>query len=160
MTLVAGTTEADLLPPGLKGNPYFLDPQFNPLYPEYLPVGGIQPDPAALMEIAAYYQTSAALSRPLVLMHTTGDPIVPEWHAWMYLQKAVQQGTLLKQVTYIPVNRYGHCNFTPAEMVIGFYTMVLRATFTPFTAAQIKEALPQAAWQAEFKQLKEKHVKE
>lgn len=151
MTLVPGTTLEEIATSN-KGNPYYLPTLTSPVYP-----AGFEPDPLALAEIADYYQTTAKLSIPMVIMHTSGDPIVPAWHATGYLQKAIAQRTLLRYVSYLPVERYGHCNFTPAEMVLGFYVMVLRATLQPFSATQIEAALPDAKWQAEFKQLKEKH---
>jgi pimeloyl-ACP methyl ester carboxylesterase len=151
MTLVPGTT-LEQLASSNAGNPYILPPMTSPVYPS-----GFEADPLALAEIAGAYQTTAGLSIPMVIMHTSGDPIVPAWHAAGYLRKAIAQHTLLKYVTYLPVDRYGHCNFTPAEMVLGFYVMVLRATLQPFSEAQIQAALPDAQWQAEFKQLKAKH---
>jgi hypothetical protein len=36
-------------------------------------------DPAALLEIGRYYETSGELKVPLVTLHTSGDPIVPYW---------------------------------------------------------------------------------
>jgi hypothetical protein len=151
LTLVPGTT-FDQLATSNAGSPYFLPPGTSPVYPL-----GFAPDPQALAEIAAFYQTSGSLSIPMVIMHTRGDPIVPAWHATAYLKKAFDQGSLLRYVTYLPVDRYGHCDFTPAEMVLGFYIMVLRATFQRFSEAQIQSALPDPGWQAEFKQLKAKH---
>ncbi len=152
MTLVPGLMLEDIQPPSTAGNPYFLSPMTSPVYP-----AGFEADPLALAEIGAFYQTSGKLSKPMVIMHTSGDPIVPAWHALGYLQKAIAQRTLLKYVTYLPIDRYGHCNFTPAEMVLGFYVMVLRATLQPFSDAQVQAALPDPRWQAEFKQLKEKN---
>lgn len=114
---------------------------------------GFQADPAALAAIQQYYQTSGILQRQLVIMHTTGDPIVPFKQSLLYFNKAVTNGSLSK-VTLIPISRYGHCAFTPTEIVFGFYVMVLRSTFMPFSAQQIKQALPAEADQMEFQKLK------
>jgi pimeloyl-ACP methyl ester carboxylesterase len=144
---VMATNEAKV---ELTGNPYGNSGIVNGI-----PVEAITADQSALNEIATNYQTSGKLSRQLVVMHTTGDPIVPFWHTTLYLKKAIKAGSLGK-LTLIPVSRYGHCNFTPAEAVFGFYVMVLRSTLQPFTAEQLKRALPEAAAQKEFRALKEK----
>jgi acetyl esterase/lipase len=122
-------------------------------------VGGVpvttQADPIALNEINTSYQTSGNLPRQLVVMHTTGDPIVPFWHVGLFTQKVLQSGSILK-LSVIPISRYGHCNFTPAEAVFGFYVMVLRSTLMPFSAQQIQQALPDAASREKFDHLKTK----
>jgi pimeloyl-ACP methyl ester carboxylesterase len=143
---VMATNEARM---ELAGNPYGNNGVVNGI-----PVEPVMADPAALAEILANYQTTGKLSRQLVVMHTTGDPIVPFWHTTLYLKKAIRTGSLRK-LSLIPVSRYGHCNFTPAEAVFGFYVMVLRSTLQPFTAAQVKRALPDLASQKEFQVLKQ-----
>jgi pimeloyl-ACP methyl ester carboxylesterase len=82
---------------------------------------------SALTEIANYYETSGALQRPLVTMHTTGDPIVPFWHQTFYTQKVFTNNP---NSPYLPIaiNRYGHCAFTLAEVVNGFGTLVFMST--------------------------------
>ncbi len=78
-------------------------------------------DPAALAQIDLH-QTSGALTRPLVTLHTTGDEIVPFWHQTLYGEKVptVSRGWL-KQFS---VNRYGHCNFSSLEIFIAFGALV------------------------------------
>lgn len=83
-------------------------------------------DPAAAAEISAHYQTSGVLLSPLVTLHTTGDPIVPYWHATQYRSKAWANGSFW-QHSHIPVLRYGHCNFTPVEVLVGFGVLVIKA---------------------------------
>ncbi len=94
----------------LGGNPYFnrangddwqniyksfpLDPTLNLAYP--LGVARFEADPAALANIQKYYQTQGSLSRPLVIMHTTGDPIVPFWHAQLYLKNLSRKVPLVR----------------------------------------------------------------
>jgi hypothetical protein len=148
-TLVPGTTLEEMRT-SPKGNPYYLPAGVSPVYPM-----GIQPDPMAMAAVELNYQTSGRLIRPLVVMHTSGDPIVPAWHADMYVQKALLQGTSPQKIKYIPIDRYGHCSFTPAEMVFAFNTMVKRGSMVPFTKAQIKAALPDATGQEAFNQLVE-----
>ncbi len=78
---------------------------------------------SALKEIATYYETSGLLMRPLVTMHTTGDPVVPFWHQEMYTTKVFGNNPLSPFVPIV-VERYGHCNFTIPEIVNGFGTVV------------------------------------
>lgn len=134
------------------GSPYYNNGAVNGVQVEQF-----TEDPAVVPEIAANYQTSGSLSRQLVVMHTTGDPIVPFWHALLYTQKVVKQGSLA-DYTLIPINRYGHCSFTPAEALLGFYIMVARSTLMPFTAAQVQQALPDQKAQEEFSRLKQEYA--
>jgi pimeloyl-ACP methyl ester carboxylesterase len=64
------------------------------------------------------YETSGVLSIPVVSLHTTGDDVVPFWHELLYLGKAdlLNRGGFIP----IPVQRYGHCNFTTAEVAGAF----------------------------------------
>ncbi len=83
-------------------------------------------DQSAWIEIEANYETTGNISIPLVLMHTTGDEVVPYWHQELYTQKLGQNANAL----YVPIeiDRYGHCNFTEEEVLTGFallYFMVL-----------------------------------
>lgn len=82
---------------------------------------------AALREIDRKYQTTGRLSRPLVTLHTTGDPIVPYWHEPLYWWKALFGGSALLH-TNLPVPRYGHCSFTVNEVLTGFALLVLKVT--------------------------------
>lgn len=149
MVLNPAVTPDLMLPPSTLGSPYENLAYINDWYPQ-----GLQRDPAALAEISAFYETSGVLKRQMVLMHTTGDPVIPFQQSLGYLQKAVKAGSLTK-VAYLPVQRYGHCNFTAPELVLGFYMMVFRSTLIPFSDAQIREALPEIQQQRDFKQLKE-----
>lgn len=69
--------------------------------------------PGALTALAPY-QTSGRPGVPLVTLHTTGDPIIPYWHEKLY---AIKSGG---SVPEIAVGRYGHCSFTPGEVVGAF----------------------------------------
>lgn len=81
----------------------------------------------ALDSIAASYQTTGQLARPLVTMHTTLDPIVPYMHEDLYALKIVANGS---QDNYfnIPIIGYGHCNFTIDELVGGVGRLVYMVT--------------------------------
>lgn len=76
-------------------------------------------DPAALAEIDAFYQTSGNLSVPLVTMHTELDQQVPYFHEELYRLKTLF-GSNPFMHTNFPVDRYGHCNFTEAEVLAAF----------------------------------------
>jgi pimeloyl-ACP methyl ester carboxylesterase len=81
-------------------------------------------DPAALAALDNY-QTSGLVHVPLILMHTSDDPVVPDWHMTKYMEKVQKLGT--RDVTPIRVNRYGHCAFSAAELLPAFITMVQQA---------------------------------
>ena len=90
------------------------------------PDGGVErirADQAALDEIEGHYQTSGELSVPLVTFHTTGDPVVPYWHASRYRGKTiVADNVALHQ--HFGIRRHGHCSFSPIEMVSAFQVLV------------------------------------
>ena len=107
----------------LRGQPFdnldyvYLDPFLNALAPRYAA------DKKALKTIEHKYETSGALKRPLVTMHTTGDPVVPYWHATKYAQKVSANDNGAPYLN-IPVASYGHCNFTTPEILNGFSWLV------------------------------------
>ena len=94
----------------------------------------------------AKLQTSARLRRPLVTMHTTGDPIVPVWHQSLYRSRLSFLGRLLH--TPFTINRYGHCNFTDAELLAGFAVLVLKVS--GYNLLVSNKVLPDPKAQAEF----------
>jgi len=79
----------------------------------------------ALAAIASGYQTTGKLEVPLVTLHTTGDNVVPYLHELIYLGKAAQQKSLGNLVS-LPVFRYGHCNFTKTDAIIGLGALLLK----------------------------------
>jgi hypothetical protein len=104
-------------------------------------------DPEALAEISASYQTSGQLISPLVNLHTIGDPVVPYWHANLYGLKVLQSGSI-RQYIHIPIFRYGHCNFKPAEVLFAFALMVYKST--GHFALDIEASLPEKQAQQEY----------
>jgi pimeloyl-ACP methyl ester carboxylesterase len=66
----------------------------------------------------AQYETNGNLRVPLVTLHTTADEVIPFWHELLYLPKVdlSARGRFLP----IPAFRYGHCNFTPNEVLTAF----------------------------------------
>lgn len=83
--------------------------------------------PAALQEIAANYETSGVLEKPLVTMQTTGDPIVPAWHQTLYGSKVTANNPFAPYFSYT-IPRYGHCTFTLDETLTAFGTLVYMST--------------------------------
>jgi len=81
-------------------------------------------EPAALSAMVPY-ETSGKIRRPTVTLHTTGDQIIPYFHELLYIGKAqtLSGGSFLP----IPVNRYGHCNFTTQEAVNSFLILLVMA---------------------------------
>lgn len=73
----------------------------------------------ALLEAKRYYTTSGDMTIPFVAMHTTGDYIVPFTQLISYRAK-VRRAGFLDNFTPFPVERYGHCYFTPEEVLYGF----------------------------------------
>lgn len=88
-------------------------------------------DPAARAAISSAYQSSGALSVPLITLHTTGDEVVPYWHVAAYQQKidAAGSGTLYE---HRRVDRFGHCNFTALEVQSAFAAVSERANSRSF----------------------------
>jgi pimeloyl-ACP methyl ester carboxylesterase len=85
-------------------------------------------DQAALDEVDAHYQTSGELTVPLVTLHTTGDPVVPYWHATRYLSKTIAAGHGDLHV-HFRVDRHGHCSFEMGEVLEAFAEMVAMAKY-------------------------------
>ena len=106
-------------------------------------------DPARVAKL----QTSARLRRPLVTIHTTGDPIVPIWHESLYRRRLDFFGRLLD--TPITVSRYGHCNFTDAEVLAAFAVLVLKTTGQDLLVSS--SLLPQQQARADFLHLARQH---
>jgi hypothetical protein len=72
------------------------------------------------------YETSGNLTKPLDIMHTSGDEIIPFWQATGYVGKVLTSGH--SGVTPIVIFRYGHCNFTASEVLATFGLLVLQVT--------------------------------
>ena len=103
--------------------------------------------------LLATLQTSARLRRPLVTMHTTGDPVVPIWHQQLYRSRL----PLFERLLHIPITirRYGHCNFTETEILAAFAVLVFRVSGVEL--APPPSVLPQPAARAEFEALVERY---
>jgi pimeloyl-ACP methyl ester carboxylesterase len=83
-------------------------------------------DPAALAAVSEF-ETSGHLTRPVVTLHTTGDPIVPVEQESLYAGKVSQAGATA-QLSQSAVTRYGHCAFQASELLGAFSTLVGKLT--------------------------------
>jgi pimeloyl-ACP methyl ester carboxylesterase len=70
------------------------------------------------------YETTGALTRPLIAPHTTGDEIIPIWHESLYFAKLAPGARFVP----MPIDRYGHCRFTPQELVTAFALLLLQTS--------------------------------
>jgi hypothetical protein len=71
------------------------------------------------------YETTGYITDPLVMMHTTLDPIQLIWNQTLYRLKVLAAGRTFYFAAY-PVPRYGHCEFTDTEVVLGLYRLILK----------------------------------
>jgi pimeloyl-ACP methyl ester carboxylesterase len=70
------------------------------------------------------YETTGDLQIPMVSLHTVADDVVPAWHELLHLAKVDAAPPRGKFLPY-PILRYGHCNFTTAE-ITGAFDVALR----------------------------------
>ncbi len=84
-------------------------------------------DKAATKEMKANYNTTGRLDHPLITMHTLKDQQIPYIHEFFYTLKTIASGDWLVRHLNIPIPRFGHCNFKPAEAVAGFAVMLFSA---------------------------------
>ena len=71
----------------------------------------------------SYYQTRGSLAIPLLTLHTTMDPDVPFFHEAAYA-KIVAAARTSKWLAQQSVQRYGHCNVSPAEVALTLSRLV------------------------------------
>ncbi len=82
---------------------------------------------SAVRQMKKFYNTSGDLAIPLITIHTLLDPQVPYFHEIFYNFKTIASGSFLTDHFNIPIDRYGHCNFTLDEALGGFALMLLYA---------------------------------
>ncbi len=104
----------------------------------------ITADPAALSSL---YQTSVPTGRlavPELDLHTIGDNLVPVQNENYYRDLVVRAGSgaLLRQAY---TESFGHCNFSPAELVAGVQAVMHRVTTGHWDDAATAASLEQAA---------------
>ena len=75
-------------------------------------------DPAAIASLEETSVPTGKLAVPQLTLHTTADPLVPVQHENVYADvvRRAAANSLLRQAF---VDRWGHCSFTPAELVAG-----------------------------------------
>ena len=75
-------------------------------------------DPDAIASLEETSVPTGKLDVPQLTLHTTADPLVPVQHEGAYADVVRRAGTnsMLRQAY---VDRWGHCSFTPAELVAG-----------------------------------------
>ncbi len=93
-------------------------------------------DPAARAELAAY-RTSGNPGVPLAALHTTGDPVVPFWQALFYRAKANVAGS--SRFTLLPIQRWGHCNFTLNDALVGLAVLLAQTGGAPAASTRSGE---------------------
>ena len=93
-------------------------------------------------------ETSGRLTRPLVTIHTTGDPIVPVWHEALYQEKIASNPASASFYSGSTVSRYGHCAFTAPEVLGAFALLVRKSTGQDLVLST--RVLPEPGSQAEF----------
>jgi pimeloyl-ACP methyl ester carboxylesterase len=111
---------------------------------------------AALNEIQQRYETTGRPGRPLVTIHTTGDEIVPYWHAQLYGLKTLLTGAVLKRHINLRIERYGHCNFTAGEALAAFAIMLVMAGVDDISG--VEAALSDSQNRATFRRLTREHL--
>ena len=104
----------------------------------------ITADPAALRSL---YRTSVPTGRlevPELDLHTIGDNLVPVQNENYYRQLVDRagRGDLLRQAY---TNSFGHCNFSPSELVAGVEAVVARVTTGRWGDVATAASLEQAA---------------
>lgn len=112
-------------------------------------------DAAALAAIQAGYQTTGKLAKPLVTLHNLEDPIVPYWHESQYWLRAALAGRL-GQLVQLPSLRYGHCNFSQAEVTFAL-GVLLAKTGGQTLSVTAEQALTTEEARQEYRELVRQH---
>jgi hypothetical protein len=87
----------------------------------------ITPDPAAVSSLEQTSVPTGHLSVPELDLHTIGDNLVPVTMENFYAKQVTEAGdrSLLRQAY---TSTFGHCNFSPAELVAGVLALSHRVT--------------------------------
>ena len=59
----------------------------------------------------------------MLTLHTTRDPAIPFSHETVFAATVAGAGRS-NLLTQVPIDRWGHCTFTPAEVQTAFGTFV------------------------------------
>jgi pimeloyl-ACP methyl ester carboxylesterase len=93
-------------------------------------IGRFAADAAAVATMSVDYETTGRLIRPLITMHTTGDPVVPYTQAEAYRTKIVAADNLVLH-RLITITAYGHCAFGTFDILNAFNQLVRMADTLP-----------------------------
>jgi hypothetical protein len=101
-------------------------------------------DPDAITSLEETSVPTGELEVPQLAMHTTADPLVPVQHESVYADVVRRAGSesLLRQAY---VDRWGHCTFTPAELVAGVEALRHRVETGRWDSVAQPQALQVAA---------------
>lgn len=86
----------------------------------------IQADGRARAYARRFYEPTGNLHVPLVTLHNLLDPVIPFAHETAY-SSLVAQKKRSNFLTVQPVTDYGHCEFSPQEVIQAFTLMVQQA---------------------------------
>jgi len=101
-------------------------------------------DPDAIASLEETSVPTGELDVPQLTLHTTADPLVPVQHESVYVDVVRRGGanSLLRQAY---VDRWGHCTFTPAELVAGVEALRLRVETGRWDSVAQPQALQASA---------------
>lgn len=80
-------------------------------------------DRKAQKYVKKFYQPTGKLRNPLVTMHNWNDPNVSFSHEEIYAQLVNEKG-YGHNLTVLPIPGFGHCNFTPLQVLKAFSLLV------------------------------------
>jgi hypothetical protein len=104
----------------------------------------IKADPAALRSLVGTSVPTGRLEVPELDLHTIGDNLVPVQNENFYrrlVDQAGDGGSLRQAYT----ESFGHCNFSPAELVAGVQALMHRVTTGHWDSVATAASLEQAA---------------
>jgi pimeloyl-ACP methyl ester carboxylesterase len=78
----------------------------------------------AAVRVAWQYRPSGRPDIPVVALHTTGDEVVPYRHLLTLFARTRVTGSTA--IDFYPIDRYGHCAFTPGELIGGLVRLLAR----------------------------------
>ncbi len=104
----------------------------------------IKADPAALRSLIVTSDPTGRLEVPELDLHTIGDNLVPVQNESNYAQLVDRAGSgdLLRQAF---TESYGHCNFSPSELVAGIEAIMHRVTTGQWGNVTTADSLERAA---------------
>lgn len=120
-----------------------------------LQVERFRADADAVNEMQNFYQTTGDIQVPMVMLHTI-DEIIPYWHEVLYSFKVAGKGQQANHTNLPILWRYGHCNFTPVQLLIAFVIAIQQATDVTVTGAE--QLLPDPEQQREYLELFDTYV--